>query len=99
MHPQMRSDSETKKNRCREVLPCAHPFASINFVRPCLVRCLACKEKLPALKSLHFGGMPSICKKLRLLSEPILKTADKPGRSEKTKRKNPQKLSISAGFL
>ena len=65
MHPQMRSDSETKKNRCREVLPCAHPFASINFVRPCLVRCLACKEKLPALKSLHFGGMPSKCKKPR----------------------------------
>lgn len=65
MHPQMRSDSETKKNRCREVLPCARPFVSINFVRPCLVRRLACEEKPPVLKFRHFGGMPSKCENSR----------------------------------
>lgn len=65
MHPRMGSDSETKKGRRWEMLPCAHPFASINFIRPCLVRCLACKEKLPVLKFRHFGGMPSKCENSR----------------------------------
>ena len=81
------------------MLPCARPFASINTVRPCLVRRLACEEKPPVLKFRHFGGTPSICKKLRLLSGPILKTDAKPGRSEKTnKKKEPAKTQCFCGF-
>ena len=82
------------------MLPCARPFASINTVRPCLVRCLACKEKLPVLKSLHFGGVPSKCKN----SRPSLgvhfenRCKNRAALKNQTKKKKPAKTQCFCGF-
>ena len=86
------------------MLPCARPFASINFVRLCLVRCLACEEKPPVLKSLYFEETPSKCKNSRPSLGAHFETDDRPDRPEKSNkkertRKNSVFLRVFCGAL